>query len=97
MAAGLPNCENYEGKPMQAKNLGSLLTVLTVLTVGASVQAAPQAAVVKTATPQVAVVVKIGSAMQEEYIGGEPTERTTIYLTRETAQKSATAKAKPQS
>ena len=83
---------------MQAKNLGSLLTVLTLLTVGASVQAAPQAAVVKTATPQVAVVVKIGSAMQEEYMGGEPTERTTIYLTGETAQTPAanTAKTKPQ-
>ncbi len=82
---------------MQAKTLGYFLTALTLLTVGATAQAAPQTAAVKTAMPQAVVVVKLGPAMQEEYIGGQPAERTTICLTSETVQKSATAKAKPQS
>lgn len=84
---------------MQAKNIGltkigSLLAALALITLGASAQAAPKAAVVKTATPQ-AVVIKLGPAMQEEYTAGEPAERTTTYLTGEMAQKPASSKTAP--
>ena len=84
---------------MQAKNIGPLLAALALVTLEATAQAAPstapKAATVKTATPQAVVVVKLGPAMQEEYIGGQPAERTTTYLTGETAQKPVTHKTAP--
>ncbi len=87
---------------MQLKKIGSLLAALALVTLGATAQAAPQtapnAATIKTAAPHTVVIVKLGPAMQEEYIGGEPAERTTTYLTGETAQKPAAnaVKTKPQ-
>lgn len=83
---------------MQVKNIGSLLAALALVTLGATAQAAPaapKAATIKTAAPQAVVVVKLGPAMQEEYIGGEPAERTTTYLTGATAQKPGTNKTAP--
>ena len=78
---------------MQA-NLGYVMTALTLFTLGTSAQAAPKAAVVKSASPQ-AVVVKLGPAMQEEYTGGDPAERTTTYLNAELARKPAVGKTAP--
>ncbi len=81
---------------MQLKPLGYLMTALTLFTLGATAQAAPKAspkaAIVKMASPEAVVIVKLGSAMQEEYTGGDPSERSTTYLSGETAQKPATSK-----
>ncbi len=79
---------------MQVKTLGYVTAALTLFTLGASVQAAPKAAPVKTTAPQ-AVVVKLGPAMQEEYTGGEPAERITIFLTGAAAQKPVTIRTAP--
>ncbi len=84
---------------MQVKTLGYLMTALTLFTLGATAQAAPKsapkAAIVKVTAPQDVVVVKLGSAMQEEYTGGNSANRTTTYLTGETAQKPAARKSAP--
>lgn len=81
---------------MRATKIGRVFSALVLVTLSAaSAQAAGKPATLKAATGAVVktapVTVLLGTAMLEEYHGGDPSTRTTLYRGGDSAQKTATA------